>query len=256
MGGRWTILGSGTLHPLPDRGPAGHLLEAGGERVLFDAGSGTLVRLARAGVTLDRLDRVFFTHYHLDHLMDLPSLLFALKNPALDLDRVLPIAGPPGLKKIVTGLEALFGEWLRPTRTRFEWLEIEPGFRAELPCGEVRAAATHHVPGSLAYRIRLPGGGEVVYTGDTGYCDDLAAFARDVDLLVCECALPQATAEDRHLSPELAGRMAAAAAARRLVLTHFYPKTLTVDIEAGVRQHFEGPLTLAEDLLSIEVADA
>jgi ribonuclease BN (tRNA processing enzyme) len=242
--------------PLPDRGPSGHLLEAGGERVLFDAGSGTLGRLARVGVTPDRIDRVFITHFHLDHLMDLPTLLFALKNPALDRDRVLPVAGPPGLERIVAGFEDLFGDWLRPALTRVAWEEIEPGRAAALPCGEVTAGAMRHTSGSLGFRVRMPGGGDVVYTGDTGYDDGVIAFARDTDVLVCECALPEAEVGDAHLSPELAGRLAAETAPRKLVLTHFYPEVLATDIVAGVRRWWDGPLELANDLHAVEVEDA
>ena len=36
--------------PDPDRGPAGFLLQCGGASLLVDGGSGTLQRLARAGV--------------------------------------------------------------------------------------------------------------------------------------------------------------------------------------------------------------
>ena len=42
--------------------------------MLLDSGSGTMKRLAEAGVTLDTLDRVFYTHYHIDHVLDLPGI--------------------------------------------------------------------------------------------------------------------------------------------------------------------------------------
>ena len=77
-----TILGAGTAIPARDHSPAGLFVEAGGERLLFDAGPGTLQRLHAAGGSLFTLDRVFLTHYHLDHCLDLASLLFALRIPA------------------------------------------------------------------------------------------------------------------------------------------------------------------------------
>jgi len=247
-GGRFTILGSGTAVPLADRGPAGYLLEAGEERVLFDAGSGTLQRLKRAGVDPDAIDRIFFTHFHLDHLMDLPTLLFALRNPALDRRRELPVYGPPGLKRIAAGLEDLFGEWVKPRRTRPVWHEIEPGWSATFPFGELRTAETRHVPGSLAFRVDLGCGATFVYTGDTGYSESLAAFARGADVLVSECSFPELGPDDLHLSPALAGGMADAAGVGCLVLTHFYPEVLQTDIESAVRSRYSGKVVLAKDL--------
>ena len=47
---RFTVLGSGTAVPDPDRGPAGFLVEVDGLAWLVDGGSGTLQRCARAGV--------------------------------------------------------------------------------------------------------------------------------------------------------------------------------------------------------------
>lgn len=245
---RFTILGSGTAVPHPERGPAGYLLEAGDERVLFDAGSGTLQRLKRAGVEAQAIGRVFFTHFHLDHLMDLPTLLFALKNPALDRDRELPVYGPPGLKRIAAGLEDLFGDWVRPRRTRPTWHEIEPGWSATFPFGELRTAETRHVPGSLAFRLDLTCGATLVYTGDTGYSETLVEFSRDADVFVCECSFPEVDPEDLHLSPALAGQMAEAAGVGSLVLTHFYPEVLEVDIAAEAASRYSGKIVLAKDL--------
>jgi ribonuclease BN (tRNA processing enzyme) len=76
-----TILGSGTAVPVPDRFPAGYLVQAGGQQLLVDCGPGILRRLAQAGVGLEAIDAVFLTHYHTDHCADLGPLLFALRSP-------------------------------------------------------------------------------------------------------------------------------------------------------------------------------
>jgi len=56
-----------------------------------------------------------------------------------------------------------------------------------------------------------------------------------------------------HLTPSLAGRMAHLAGVKRLVLTHFYPECLKTDIAAQCRRTWHGELTLAEDLLQIQI---
>ena len=80
---RLTVLGSGTAVPVPDRFPAGYLVERGASKVLVDCGPGSLRRLAQAGVSPAELDAVLLTHYHTDHCADLAALLFALRSPHL-----------------------------------------------------------------------------------------------------------------------------------------------------------------------------
>ncbi len=64
---------------------------------------------------------------------------------------------------------------------------------------------------------------------DTRPTEQLSAFARDVDLLICESMydnpedLPQAKANAHMLAEESAG-IAQKAGAHQLVLTHFSPK--------------------------------
>jgi ribonuclease BN (tRNA processing enzyme) len=65
------IVGSGTGVPLPDRGSPSILLMVGGEYTLFDLGPGSLRQLLRIGVPHERIDRIFFTHFHPDHTADL-----------------------------------------------------------------------------------------------------------------------------------------------------------------------------------------
>ncbi len=71
---RVTLLGTGTPRPAIDRmGPA-TLVEAGDEKLLFDVGRGTTIRLVEAGVEPSSMTGVFITHFHSDHLVGLPDL--------------------------------------------------------------------------------------------------------------------------------------------------------------------------------------
>jgi ribonuclease BN (tRNA processing enzyme) len=56
-----------------------------------------------------------------------------------------------------------------------------------------------------------------------------------------------------HLTPSLAGRIAAEAGAKKLLLTHFYPECESADIEAQCRKTYDGPLILARDLMVVDV---
>ena len=101
-------------------------------------------------------------------------------------------------------------------------------------------------------------GQSAAFVMDTRQCEGVAALARGVDLLVIEATFlePEAAlARDHgHLTAAQAARAAAEAGVRTLVLTHFsqrYPDTAGHLAEA--RQHFDGEIVLAEDLLRVPV---
>ena len=87
----------------------------------------------------------------------------------------------------------------------------------------------------------------LVYTGDTGPSDALARWARGCDLLLAECSLPDTQAIGIHLTPSQAGALAGAAAARRLVLTHFYPAIEGTDPASVAARAFGGEVLAAND---------
>jgi ribonuclease Z len=68
-------------------------------------------------------------------------------------------------------------------------------------------------------------GQSVAFVMDTRLCDNAFALARDVDMLICESTYLDDDAdkahENGHLTAAQAGRIAAEAGARKLVLTHF-----------------------------------
>jgi ribonuclease BN (tRNA processing enzyme) len=105
----------------------------------------------------------------------------------------------------------------------------------------------------VAYRLEDPAGKSAVYSGDTGFCEEVVQLARGANLLILEASFPDGQEVEGHLTPSQAGRMASLATVERLVLTHFYPECLATDIAAQCRKTYGGPLTLATDFLRIRV---
>jgi len=126
---------------------------------------------------------------------------------------------------------------------------------------------------SFALRIQTPDR-TIVFSGDTGRCPALTAFAKDADLLLHEVIdleltremlrrhrVPDALAEglmrhmaDEHTVPEDIGRLARDAGVKKVVLTHLVPGGEEPDerYTESVRKHFKGPVVVARDLMVFE----
>ncbi len=250
MSARLTVIGSGTLVPSPNRGCPCHLVESGGFALLLDVGPGAVHGLARQGKPWWRIGHVVLTHYHTDHLGDLPHLLFALKwgAPAAR-TRPLRVVGPPGLRLRVEALRAAHGNFM-----------VDPGFpvayeevdrRATWTAGRgsvrLRFRPTPHTEQSVAVRVEL-NGGAVGYTGDTGPEPSLGAFFAQTNVLVSECAFADPPPARNHLSPRSVAAIARRAQPDTLVLTHVYPPLDAASVPALVRAAgYEGRVVCAHD---------
>src|ERR1700733_2441422 len=89
------VLGSGGPELEDKRASSSYLVwENGQARVLIDAGGGSALRFGESGAQMSQLDVLLFTHFHVDHSGDFPTLIFS--SWFGDRKRPLPIYGPPG----------------------------------------------------------------------------------------------------------------------------------------------------------------
>jgi len=245
------LLGTGTAVPSLARSSSAYLLRISGLNILIDCGAGTVRRLLEAGVSYHDIDLLLLTHLHPDHTADLVPLLFACRYHTDPRVKHLALVGGTGTEKFLRQLNDTFGRHLTSSHYDLTITEIErKGWQWQGI--EFAASPVRHMPGSLAYSIEF-GGRKVSFSGDTGYCTELIELARNSDIFVCESALPDRENPDSHLSPSLAGRIAAEAGVARLVLTHFYPEVESEPICDQVRNHYSGDITLGQDLMRIEI---
>jgi ribonuclease BN (tRNA processing enzyme) len=219
-----TIIGCGTAAPEPHRVCSGFLLETHGVSMLLDCGGGVVHNMARIGVEWQSITHLALTHFHNDHIGDVPLLFFAWKHgmrPART--EPLTVIGPKGTKKLLARMADIFGDHI--DEPGFDVTVKEMGGGDELRLGDavrIRAGRTRHTENSLAYRVEADSR-SFCYTGDTGMSQDLAEFAQAVDVLLIECAVPEDEAMEVHLTPSEVAAMARVALPRRLLVTHIYP---------------------------------
>jgi ribonuclease Z len=273
-----TLLGTGCPSVHAERfGPA-DVIRHGDAAVLVDCGSGVTQRLVMAGLSGRDIDAVLLTHLHSDHIVDLFQLVISSWHQGRD--RPQRVFGPPGTRRYVGGLMALWRPELeqraaherRPSTAALEVevTEIAGGFAQAWGGLSVTAVEVDHRPVVPAFGFVFEAAGRrLMLSGDTAPCPALIEAARGADLLVHEVfvhrELPAVagvrTREtiDRvagyHTLSSDVGRIARDARVRALALTHFVPPGCDrAALLAEVSADYPGPIIIGEDLMAFDLA--
>ncbi|KCV67373.1 hypothetical protein H696_06208, partial [Fonticula alba] len=105
------FLGTSSNYATPFRNTSCVALKTDNSTWLFDVGEGTQRQMLLSSVRPSRVDRIFITHLHGDHVLGLPGILL---NLASDATRQIHVYGPPGLRNFVqTSLQTTSSGWSR-----------------------------------------------------------------------------------------------------------------------------------------------
>ena len=254
---RLTVLGGAAAGGNPGQGCSGYLVQAGATRVALDLGPATLPVL-RLNADAQELDGIIVSHLHLDHVLDLLALRYALaygpNRPARRIPLYLPPGGLAFLDRLATAL-ADDGEG-GPYFEGFAASEYDPSGRLAIGSLEVTFAPTVHYVPCWAIRVSGPNAADLVYTADTGPSADLAPFARDAGAIIIEGSADDPGDEPwearGHMTPEEAGELAAAAGAGTLVLTHLWVEHGVERAARRAAARFPGRVEIARPGLTVE----
>ena len=240
-----TILGSSAAYPRAGGSCSGYLVEEGETKLLVDCGTGVLSNLQKV-VALKDVNHIVISHFHADHCFDVIPYRYALMRPlnkALHPHLYLPPGGNEAMLKVVSAFNT------SPTffSAYFQVEEYNP--RAGLRLGDLSvefASVKHYID---SYAMAICGSKRLVYSADSGLCDELAELAKGADLFLCEATRGDpGDAEWGHLEAGEVGALARKANVKRLMLTHFWPDhdySLNIkEAEAG----FGKPVEVAKEL--------
>lgn len=201
-----------------------------GEHVLIDAGTGVCDLPLEA---LLKIDHVFLTHAHLDHIAALPLLL----DGALGLrEQPITVHAHPGT---IDALKTHIFNWAIwpdfnqiPSRERpfLQYAVLESGQSVTLPGVVVTALPANHVVPAFGYQIDS-GEKSLVFTGDTAGSVDFWQRVNQISnlgYLIIETAFSNAEAElakvSKHLCPQtLAVELAQSIRQLQTYITHLKP---------------------------------
>lgn len=277
------LTGTGVPHAAPGRAGAGVMIKHEDTVLQFDAGRGTVLRVIEAGVQPTDITAVFVTHYHSDHVMDLPDVVIThWVQQQMKKTSPLQIIAPAGpATRFVSRMMDAFDDDIHVRREhtgapdpRFEAQSFVPTFtpaevwRSVDGVVVVEAVAVHHEPveAAVAYRITTPNG-VVVVSGDTRACDEVFSMAEGCDVLVHEACRKQSmidsirgtvfeTIFDYHADSVAVGELAQKYNVKHLVLTHLIPQPhsereaekFADDVRKG---GYTGRVTVGNDLLRV-----
>jgi len=287
---RVVLLGSGGgPAPNPQRFGTSTLVIAGGEKLLFDCGRAATIRMAQMGMLLGEMDKLFITHLHSDHVIGIPDLYltgWASQGRAVP----LRVWGPPGTHDMMAHLQKAFAFDIHIRRDVDELfpadgiktvaVDIHEGVIYEAGGAKVTAFLVDHGPVKPAFGYRVDyRGRSVALSGDTKPSENLVKFSQGVDLLIHEGGGPKKTdavegrpdelvkvagvqsnvltreqrwkVAQHHTDGVEAGEVFARVKPRLVVFSHGGDSG-TMPL---VRQHYDGPVEIGEDMMTIDVGD-
>jgi ribonuclease Z len=276
---RVTLLGTGAPPPLLERFGPSTLVEAGREKLIFDAGRGAMQRLYQLGIPFSEITGLFLTHHHSDHVVGFVDLWLTgwIGRPWGMRSAALRVWGPQGTKQMMEHLRQAFHVDIRvrsrnypPEGVKLEADGVNEGMVYDRNGVRVMAFEVDHGGEDLpafGYRINYRGHSAVL-SGDTTFNENLIRYAKGADLLVHEVtassgsaakdAIQLARIARNHTTPEQAAQVFARAQPRLAVYNHLLlfggaaPGDLIPMTRSG---GYSGALAVGEDLMGIDIGD-
>lgn len=250
------LCGTGSPLPNPTRAGPCNVVIAGKHMFIVDAGEGAARNIAQMGLPMAKVEAVFLTHFHSDHIDGMgPVMLMRWIGAAATAP--LPVYGPTGVDRVIAGFNTAY-TIDNSYRTGHHGPAIAPpsgagaiAFPFALPeAGEgdspvvyekdglkITAIRVNHGPVSPAVGYRFDyKGRSLVLSGDTSKSPSLIAAAKDADLLVHEALQPKLVAL-LTVALDAKGLKNTAQITRDIINYHTTPEQAAESArEAGVKQ--------------------
>ncbi|WP_088103671.1 MBL fold metallo-hydrolase [Halalkalibacter urbisdiaboli] len=240
-----TVVGFWHGYPEANSATSGYLLEHDEYKLLLDCGSGVLSNV-QSFCSLDDLNGIVLSHYHGDHKADITPFQYS---------RILNAQKSGYKTPIIYGHNDDKAEFSKlPFRDVVKAIPYNDYDRLLIGPFVFFFQRTNHPVPCYAMKVELAGK-ILVYTADSSFSEELASFAKGCDLLISECSAyaGETVSEFGHMNSEDAGRLAALAQAKSLILTHLphYGEHQQLKVEAS--EQFSGEIYLAKQGFSIEL---
>lgn len=252
-----TILGSGTFMPEKNRHSSSYLLEIGGLNFILDMGRGIIDQLLKMDFDLYKIDKVFLSHTHLDHIGEILSFIqFIIDNPDKKKfkNKVTEFYGPVGFKEAMETVIRGLQYDMHKNIGMIKFIDLSDRQIVKFGKVSIQSFYVRHSPIRECSSYRVECEKKVFcYSGDTSKCDDLIDACKNADVALVEADLEKKwNLGHVHMDGEDAGEIAQKAKVKKLVLTHIeedYLKRVKKDAE----KKFKGEVLIAKDLMEVKI---
>jgi len=219
-----------------------------------DPGPGALVNTYQAGLNPTKIRAVLVSHAHPDHYTDAEVMIEAMTSGATRRRGVL--VAP---KSVLKGNDRL-GRSISAYHQKApaEVVEVSPGTMFRIGGFEGWAIRSAHTdPDAVGYRLSLPQG-DLCYTSDTEYFDQLGDECKGAKLLILAVLRPRADPCEGHLAADEAAKVVRRASPEFCIITNFGYKLIMANPSAEaqfIQQETGVPTIAATDFLRIELGE-
>jgi ribonuclease Z len=284
---RVTILGSGNPWPTRAQASASILVEVGNpERdiIVFDLGAGSLLNYATLKLPVNKLNKLFITHLHADHMGDILTLSGSFSKVGRA-DGPIYVYGPSGTaprlgtKHFCEAIEEALAwdaeagrdhfnpESMRIVGSEFDFSKTQVVYDNN-GVKVTSFPVVHCISGSVGYRLDFAGL-SFAFSGDSRPCWPLVKACEGVDVLMHECFPPAAVLaaasglsiegatmalNSIHTSPKGAGKVFSLVKPRLAGLTHtlLSPEVLGL-VFSELGEVYHGPVLQSQDLTVVNI---
>lgn len=238
---RVVFLGTGDAFSAGGRNQAAILIQHPRVSLLLDCGSTTLAALNKYNVSTEAIDGVLLSHLHGDHFSGLPFLFlhYTYIDPRT---KPLRILGPEGLEDRIKQLySAMYpNDASSPLPYALDFTEMQLSQHYSVDILQIEPFRTQHQdnPPSFGFTLDLDGR-RIVYTGDTGWTEELPVRANGADLFICECSFYD-THIDTHLDYATINERLRHCGHKKMVLTHLGREVLQQSRQLDLKLAYDG----------------
>jgi ribonuclease BN (tRNA processing enzyme) len=126
-------------------------------------------------------------------------------------------------------------------KRKLKFVVLEPGSSTRLGKFKVRAIRSPHTKPDISLSLRIDGGGKsIVFSGDSGWNDELVELSAGADLFLCECTYYESAYLTFHLNYPLLAANRDKFKVRRMVLTHLGREVLNRADEIALEMGYDG----------------
>ena len=192
-----------------------------------DPGPGALIYSLEAGLNPQKIKALLISHRHPDHYTNAEILVEAMTQGMLKKKGI--VAGPSnilvGSSEVGPAISTYHQNMLEQS------IALKPGMKFSI--GNIKVVATktmHSDSETVGFRFKIPEVGEIGYTADTEYFEDIEDEYSGVRLLILSVMRPTGSPWAGHMTPKDAAKVVGVVKPEMAIATHF-----------GMKMIFSGP---------------